>query len=77
MEDVVRGRRGEPPAVFLFSGWMETARRVGMGWTRRTKKPAILDDGDDEDDAVTDEEKLRFRRAGWIGSPGRTFRFWS
>jgi len=56
---------------------METARRVGMGWTRRTKKPAILDDGDDEDDAVTDEEKLRFRRAGWIGSPGRTFRFGS
>ena len=34
---------------------METARRAGMGWTRRTKKPAVLDDGDDED-AAADEE---------------------
>jgi hypothetical protein len=36
-------------------GWTETARRAGMGWTRRTKKPAVLDDGDDED-AAADEE---------------------
>ena len=42
---------------------METARRAGMGWTRRTKKPAILGDGDEDGtDAAADEKTGRSGR---------------
>jgi hypothetical protein len=45
-------------------GPTETALRAGMGWTRRTKKPAILADDDDEEDAAADEEKKKIPARG-------------